>query len=128
MLIRLLLVLSITLAVAPVMAREMVSTPTAGGRIYSHGTIRSAREAVVEVAVELMSNIRPGQQVQMDVRQGRLRGTVRDVRSPLEISIALDGSRSMIRLSRLQPGQEVFAVIQLDEAECDCSSAGKNLP
>lgn len=105
-------------AVAPVTSKEIVRT--GGGLIYSHGTIRSADEAVVEVAVELVTNVHEGQQVLMDVRQGQVRGTVKGVRSPVEITIALDAARSKIRLPRLQPGQAVFAVIQLDP-DCDCS-------
>jgi hypothetical protein len=110
---------------APLAAKEVLpKSATVSGQIYSHGTIRqadSAFEAVVEVAVELVPNIHEGQQVWMDVRQGRLRGIVKGVRSPVEIVIALDARRSKFKLSRLQPGQAVIAIIQL-EAECDCAS------
>jgi hypothetical protein len=110
---------------APLMAKEILpKAATVSGQIYSHGTIRHATsglEAVVEVAVELVPNIHEGQQVWMDVRQGHLRGVVKDVHSSMEIVIALDGERSKFKLSRLQPGQAVIAIIQLEE-DCDCGS------
>ena len=115
------LLVGLALVLTPLMAKEAAKSLEAG-QIYSHGIIRQADrtlEAVVEVAVELVPNIHPGQQVLMDVRQGRLHGIVKGVHSPVEIIIALDASRSKIKLSRLQPGQAVVAVIQL-EAECDC--------
>ena len=115
------LLVGLALALTPLTAKEALTSREAG-QIYSHGTIRQtdrAMEAVVEVAVEFVANIHPGQQVLMDVRQGRLRGVVKGVHSPVEITIALDASRSKVSLSRLQPGQAVLAVIQL-EAECDC--------
>ena len=96
------------LALGPVMAKDIAR----GGQIYSHGSIRNATEAVVSVAAELVANIHAGQQVSMDVRQGTFRGVVKDVRSPVEILIALDARR-------LQVGQAVIAVIQLDP-DCDC--------
>ena len=106
------------MAIAPAMAKEIGSR----GQIFSHGSIRDVdrvREAVVEVAVELLPNVHAGQQVLLDVRQGQLRGVVKGVHSPAEIVIALDGLRSKVQLGRLQPGQAVIAAIQLDP-ECDC--------
>jgi len=118
------------LTLAPLAAKEVLpKAATVSGKIYSHGTIRQVEasfEAVVEVAPELAPNIHEGQQVWMDVRQGYLRGVVKDVHSPLEIVIALDGSRTKFKLSRLQPGQAVIAVIEL-EAECDCDALPRNL-
>jgi hypothetical protein len=115
---------------APVLAKEvMPRAATVSGQIYGHGAIRQAAyamEAVVEVPVELVPNIHEGQQVWMDVRQGRLRGIVKGVHSSVEIVIALDGARSKFKLSRLQPGQAVIAVIEL-EAECDCDAIPRNL-
>lgn len=108
---------------APLMANEL-SAAAMPGQIYSHGTIRQTAqmlEAVVDVAVELMPNIHAGQQVWMDVRQGQLRGIVKAVHSPVEVTIALDASRSRVKMARLQPGQSVIAVIQI-EAECGCET------
>lgn len=109
------------LSFVPVMAKD-VAHGLSSGQIYSQGIIRQADhafEAVVEVAAELVQNIHAGQQVLMDVRQGQLRGIVQAVRSHVEITIALDMSRSKVKFSRLQHGQAVIAVIQLDP-ECDC--------
>jgi hypothetical protein len=112
------------LTLVPALAREIspagknLSTPA---EIFGHGTLRRtdrSLEAVVEVGANLISNIQAGQQVLMDVRQGQLRGVVKSVNSPLEVTIALDGQRSSVNLSRLQPGQAVIAVIQLD-SDCD---------
>ena len=113
--IRFLLVLA-CLAAGPVMAKEIAH----GGHIYSHGSIRNATEAVVSVAAEFLPNIHPGQQVSMDVRQGKVRGVVKDVRSPVEILIALDARRFQI-------GQAVIAVIHLDP-ECDCETSLPTTP
>jgi hypothetical protein len=106
------------------MARE-ISPPGKGlsnpGEVFGHGTLRKtdrSLEAVVEVGANLISNIQAGQQVLMDVRQGQLRGVVKSVNSPMEVTIALDGQHSNVKLSRLQPGQAVIAVIQL-ESDCD---------
>jgi hypothetical protein len=108
------------------MARE-VNTPPGGqvtaaaaARIYAHGTLRQADralEAVVEVGADFLSNVQAGQQVWMDVRQGHLHGVVKCVHSPVEVTIALDGLRSKVKLARLQAGQAVIAIIQLD-ADC----------
>jgi len=113
---------------APVMAKEVMPGPA--GQIYSHGTIRLANhsfEAVVIVSAELLPNIHAGQQVWMDVRQGQLRGIVKAVHDAVEVTIALDRSRSKVKISRLQPGQAVIAIIQLDP-ECDCAMLPENLP
>ena len=115
----------ICLTVLPAMAREMTPaqpnhlTP-ATASIYAHGTLRQADralEAVVEVGADFLSNVQTGQQVWMDVRQGQLHGIVKSVHSAVEVTIALDGAGSQVRLSRLQPGQAVIAIIQLDP-EC----------
>lgn len=98
------------LAAGPCMAKDLAR----GGQIYSQGSIRNATEAVVEVAAEFLPNIHPGQQVSMDVRQGKVRGVVKGVRSPVEILIALDARRFQI-------GQAVIAVIHLDP-ECNCEA------
>ncbi len=93
-----------------------------GSGICSHGTIRQTGgvfEAILEVAPELMRNIHAGQFVVLDVRQGQLQGTVKGVRSHAEVTIDLDAARSKIKFSRLQDGQAVIAVIQL-EPDCDC--------
>lgn len=123
-------ILLVCFTLAPLAAKEVLpKAATVSGQIYSHGTIRQADstlEAVVEVAAELVPNIHEGQLVWMDVRQGHLRGVVKGVRSPVEIVIALDGSRSKFKLSRLQPGQAVIAIIEL-EAECDCDATPRNL-
>jgi len=115
---------------APLAAKEVLpKAATISGQIYSHGTIRQTNanyEAVVEVAAELVPNIHEGQQVWMDVRQGHLRGVVKGIHSPAEIVIALDGSRTKFKLSRLQHGQAVIAIIEL-EPECDCDAIPRNL-
>ena len=120
--LRLLIALAV-LAISPLLAKEgFIKESVMQGQVYSHGTLRQAEralEAVVEVAAELAPNVRAGQQVRMEVRQGQLRGTVKGMRSPVEITIALDASRSKVKLSRLQPGQAVIAVIQL-EPDCNC--------
>ena len=115
MAIRFLLVL-VCLAAVPVIAKEIAH----GAHIYSHGSVRNATEAVVEVAAEFLPNIHPGQQVSMDVRQGKLHGVVKGVRSPVEILIALDARR-------LEIGQAVIAIIHLDP-ECDCETPRSTTP
>jgi hypothetical protein len=98
---------------------ERTLPPTA--KIYAHGILRQhdrSLEAVVEVGADFLSNIQAGQQVWMDVRQGQVHGVVKCVRSALEVTIALDNLHSTVKLSRLQPGQAVIAVIQLG-ADCD---------
>ena len=56
----------------------------------------------------------------MDVRQGKVRGVVKGVRSPVEILIALDARR-------LEIGQAVIAIIHLDP-ECDCETPRSTTP
>ena len=116
----------LAVALAQLMAKEAAIPGPKTGQIYSHGTIRQTGrqtgctlEAVVEVAAELLANIHAGQQVLMDVRQGQLRGVVKLVRSRVEVTVALDASRSKIKFSRLQDGQAVIAAILLDP-DCDC--------
>ena len=97
--------------------------PGPSGQIYGHGTIRQADQilqAVVEVAAGLIANVHAGQLVSMDVRQGHLCGIVKSIHSPVEITIAFDASRSKVKLSRLQPGQAVIAIIPLDPRRCTC--------
>jgi hypothetical protein len=97
-------------------------SPAPPGQIYAHGVLRQTDrqlEAVVEVGADFLSNVQAGQQVWMDVRQGHLFGIVKCVHSPVEVTIAVDTSRTKIKLSRLQPGQAVIAVIQLDP-DCTC--------
>ena len=113
--IRFLFVLA-CLATGPCLAKDLAR----GGQIYSHGSVRNATEAVVEVAAEFLPNIHPGQQVSMDVRQGKVRGVVKGVRSPVEILIALDARR-------LEIGQAVIAIIHLDP-ECDCETPRSTTP
>jgi hypothetical protein len=107
----------------PAMAYEISPSrqpPAPPGQIYGHGVLRQhdlGLEAVVEVGADFLSNIQAGQQVWMDVRQGHVHGVVKCVHSAVEVTIALDGAHSKVKLSRLQPGQAVIAVIQLDP-EC----------
>ena len=100
-------------AVNPVIPSTKLSA-----QIYGYGSIRqadSALEAVVAVDANLLFNIQTGQQVWIDVRQGQLRGVVKGVHSPVEVTIALDAGRSKVKLSRLHPGQAVIAVIELND-------------